>query len=542
MYEEFRPTPPVRRTTRLRHMLTGPGLEFLMEAHNGVSAKIVGEAGFQGLWASGLTMSASFGVRDNNELSWSQVVDQAGFMADAASIPILLDGDTGHGNFNNMRRFVRKLEQAGVAGVVIEDKQFPKLNSFLREERQPLAAMDEFCGKIQAGKDSQHDDDFVVIARVEALIAGWGMAEALRRAEAYWKAGADAILIHSKQPTPAEIFMFLDAWERRCPVVLVPTKYYTTPTADFRERKVSLVIWANHLLRASIVAMESTARRVKEEQTLINVEQEVATLREVFRLQGDHELEGAEARYLPTQSAARLSAVVLAAGAGGAFGGLTDDRPKAMLKVRGRTILGRLSDDFESFGCRQLTVVRGHQADAVQVGGATYVDNTDFAETGEAYSLSLAVDALKPGTLVSFGDIVLKRFIIHSVLEEAGPGLTIAVDSQFRSADYLDRVICDRAYTGRFELDATHLKAIGASVAGDPHGAWIGLLHAGQDGATWLREAIDECREEGTLGRARLADVLTRIMRSGRPIQVVYTHGGWINVNNTADLLHASAL
>ena len=117
MYEEFRPTPPVRRTTRLRHMLTGPGLEFLMEAHNGVSAKIVGEAGFQGLWASGLTMSASFGVRDNNELSWSQVVDQAGFMADAASIPILLDGDTGHGNSNNMRRSVRKLEQAGVAGV-----------------------------------------------------------------------------------------------------------------------------------------------------------------------------------------------------------------------------------------------------------------------------------------------------------------------------------------------------------------------------------------------------------------------------------------
>ncbi len=113
--------------------------------------------------------------------------------------PILLDGDTGYGNFNNMRRLVRKLEQVGVAGVTIEDKLFPKTNSFLRGEQQPLADIDEFCGKIKAGKDSQADPDFVLVARVEALIAGWGLDEALRRAEAYHRAGADAILIHSRQ-------------------------------------------------------------------------------------------------------------------------------------------------------------------------------------------------------------------------------------------------------------------------------------------------------------------------------------------------------
>ncbi len=105
-----------------------------MEAHNGLSARIVEEAGFEGIWASGLTMSASFGLRDNNELSWSQVVDHVAFMVEATSIPILLDGDTGYGNFNSMRRLVRKLEQVGVAGVTIEDKLFPKTNSFLRGE------------------------------------------------------------------------------------------------------------------------------------------------------------------------------------------------------------------------------------------------------------------------------------------------------------------------------------------------------------------------------------------------------------------------
>src|SRR5512145_1015635 len=223
----------VRSTTRLRRLLTRPELAFLMEAHDGLSARIAVEAGFEGVWASGLTMSASFGVRDNNELSWSQVVDHVGFMVDAAAVPILVDGDTGYGNFNNMRRLVRKLEQVGVAGVTIEDKLFPKTNSFLRAEQQPLADVDEFCGKIKAGKDSQSDPDFVLVARVEALIAGWGLAEALRRAEAYHLAGADAILIHSRQSTPAEIFTFIAEWGARAPVVLLPAKDWSTPPADF---------------------------------------------------------------------------------------------------------------------------------------------------------------------------------------------------------------------------------------------------------------------------------------------------------------------
>ena len=162
----------MRKTTRLRKLIENTELTFLMEAHSGLSAKIVEDAGFDGIWASGLTISAAFGVRDNNELSWSQVTDHVAFMADATSIPILLDGDTGYGNFNNMRRLVRKLEQVGVAGVAIEDKLFPKTNSFLRSERQPLADADEFCGKLKAAKDSQSDADFVLVARVEALIAG----------------------------------------------------------------------------------------------------------------------------------------------------------------------------------------------------------------------------------------------------------------------------------------------------------------------------------------------------------------------------------
>jgi phosphoenolpyruvate phosphomutase len=120
-----------RKTTQLRELFEGPELGYLMEAHNGLSAKIVQEAGFKAIWASGLSISAALGVRDNNEASWTQVLDVMDFMTECTDIPILLDGDTGYGNFNNMRRLVKKLEQIGIAGVCIEDKVFPKRNSLL---------------------------------------------------------------------------------------------------------------------------------------------------------------------------------------------------------------------------------------------------------------------------------------------------------------------------------------------------------------------------------------------------------------------------
>jgi phosphoenolpyruvate phosphomutase len=532
----------MRKTTRLRQLITRPDLAFLMEAHSGLSARIVEEAGFEGLWGSGLTISAAFGVRDNNELSWTQVTDHVAFMTEATSIPLLLDGDTGYGNFNNMRRLVRKLEQVGVAGVTIEDKIFPKTNSFLRAELQPLADIDEFCGKIKAGKDSQEDPDFVLVARVEALIAGWGLAEALKRAEAYHAAGADAILIHSRQSSPAEIFAFLDAWGARSPVLLVPTKYWRTPTAEFIARRVSAVIWANHLLRASIGAMQATARQIRADASLLTAEPSVAPLHEVFRLQGDEELEQAEKRYLPVRGVS-LSTVVLAAGAGTNFAGLTATVPKAMLKVQGRPILARLLDDFAHFGCRSSVVVRGYHPEAVDIPGARFIDNADFATTGEAHSLALAADELTAGTLVAFGDIVVKRHIVQALLEEATTGITIAVDSSLAGSDEADRVIADRADTGRFTFEGVALNRIGDAVApGDSHGVWIGLLHLGTDGAAWLREAIVAARADGSLARASLADLLSRVHETGHAIRVVYQRGGWANVNDLADLVDASGL
>jgi phosphoenolpyruvate phosphomutase len=278
-----------------------------MEAHNGLSAKIVEEAGLKGIWGSGLSISAALGVRDNNEASWTQVLEVVEFMSDATTIPILLDADTGYGNFNNVRRLVHKLEQRNVAAMCIEDKLFPKTNSFIRGEKQPLADIDEFSGKIKAAKDTQQNPDFCVVARVEAFIVGHGLAAALERAEAYYRAGADAILMHSKISTADQVLAFMREWQDTCPVVIVPTIYYSTPTQVFAEAGVSVVIWANHLLRSSIAAMQRTAAKLYQEQTLLAIEHEVAPLQEIFRLQNAEELRVAELRYLPAGDASHSS-------------------------------------------------------------------------------------------------------------------------------------------------------------------------------------------------------------------------------------------
>jgi phosphoenolpyruvate phosphomutase len=284
-----------QKSKRFRSLLWSQELTFVMEAHNGLSAKIVEEAGFECIWASGLSIATSLGLRDCNEASWTQIVDMVEFMADATSIPIMVDGDSG-GHFNTVRRLIRKLSHRGVAALCLEDKVAPKRNSFL-EGPQNLASIPEFCGKIRAAKDNQVHDSFCVIARTEAFIAGSGLSEAVERAEAYVAAGADGVLIHSKRQNADEIIRFMSRWQMQAPIVIVPTSYAAVPASLFRALKISMVIWANHNLRASINAMRSVSRQIARDESPQGLDDAIATLNEVFALVDTDELMKAERRY-----------------------------------------------------------------------------------------------------------------------------------------------------------------------------------------------------------------------------------------------------
>jgi phosphoenolpyruvate phosphomutase len=532
------------RPAAFRALLRSPQLEFLCEAHNGLSAKIVEEAGFKGIWASGLSISAQLGVRDNNEASWTQVLDVIEFMADATSVPIMLDGDTGYGNFNNMQRLVRKLGQRGIAAVCIEDKVFPKTNSFIAGNRQPLADMDEFCGKIKAGKDSQPSDQFSIVARVEAFIAGWGLAEAMRRAEAYRIAGADAILIHSALRTPDEILSFKREWGDRLPVVIVPTTYYATPTEVFREHGISIAIWANQILRAGLRAMQETASTLKAAESVVPVEDSVAPVREIFRLQGAAALQEAEEIYLPKARGAP-AAIVLAAARGEELGELTAAMPKAMLPIGNQPLLGHIIAAYNATGINRIHVVRGYRKETMNLPGVRYVDNDQYARNGELASLALALEQVdgKQPLIVSYGDVLFRKHIVE-LLRDVDAPYAVAIDTNWREsvnrnrkADYAR---CSQAYSRAAYGREVQVLEVGSELAPDAtHGEWMGFLMIAAASLPEVRELSRELLAKDPM--AKVPGLLNALVKRGRPVRALYTTGNWLDIDSVEDVMHAGA-
>ena len=533
------------KSRQFKDLLFSDKLEFLCEAHNGLSAKIVEEAGFRGIWGSGLTISAQFGVRDNNEASWTQILDNLEFMSDATRIPILLDGDTGYGNFNNMQRLIRKLEQRHIAAVCIEDKLFPKTNSFLKGDAQPMADMDEFCGKIKAGKDAQTDTDFCIIARVEAFICGWGLAEALRRAEAYHQAGADGILIHSALAVPDEILAFKREWGDRCPVVIVPTKYYATPTDVFRQSGFSLVIWANHLLRAAVNTMQKTAQTLIERENLLTIEDEIVPVSEVFRLQGAAELQDAEKRYLPRPTES-FAAIVLAASRGEELGELTEDKPKTMVHIKGAPILSHIVDAYNEVGIKNITVVRGYKKEAITLPNLNYIDNDEFEETSELHSLLKALQSKKEpiqDTIISYGDVLFNKYIPLSLMQET-EDLVIFVDSQWKektSYTHLDGFSeCTDPNSRKAFHTKIYLKQMGNHLEPDSiHGVWMGFFKVSAKALGPMQEILEAMLANPANRKNRMDHLFQELLKRNHSIRVLYTVGHWLDINSLDDVVQA---
>ena len=284
---------------RMREILTKPGVGVGVGAGDALCAKLIERAGFDFVWSSSLCVSASFAVPDANLISMSQYCEAARAMNEVVSIPIIADCDTGYGNANNVIYAVKKFEEAGVVGMSIEDKKFPKDNSLLEGGRQELAPVEEFVGKIKAAKDHQKNGEFVVIARVEALIAGWGQAEAMKRSLRYVEAGADCILIHSKKKEPDEILEFIRNWDQPTPLVLVPTNYPSLTLKEVEKlKKVKLFIYANQPMRASVKAQEDLLEEIRRAGGIHTIDPMMVPVSHIFDLQGVPAMKKDEKKYL----------------------------------------------------------------------------------------------------------------------------------------------------------------------------------------------------------------------------------------------------
>jgi len=283
----------------LRDKIAGGGLVTLMAAHNPLSARLAEEAGFDGIWASGFELSAAYGVPDASLLSFTTHLEMTRAIIEAVAIPLVADLDTGYGNAINVRHVVGAYARAGSAAVVIEDKTFPKDTSLLPGARQELVRVEEFQGKIAAAREAGAGQGLLVIARTEALIADLGMAEALRRGEAYAEAGADLLLIHSKRTNPDEIVTFAERWAAKIPLVVVPTAYPQLTEAKIRALgKIGIVIYANHAIRAAVGAMREVFAAIRRDGGIHLVDKRIASVEDIFELQRVAAMKAAEKKYL----------------------------------------------------------------------------------------------------------------------------------------------------------------------------------------------------------------------------------------------------
>lgn len=345
--------------------------------------------------------------------------------------------------------------------------------------------------------------------------------------------------MHSKLATPDEIFSFMKEWGNRCPVVIVPTKYYSTPTPQFKEHGVSTVIWANHLMRSAVKSMQDTAKTIFEQQSLVDVEEKVVTVKEVFRLQNDAELEEAEKKYFQKNEGA--NAIILAASRGGELGDLTIDRPKTLIQVNGTSLLEQMVSKIRETGINNINVIRGYKKDVFPELGVQYFDNDLFDSTGELSSLNVALDKINGECLISYGDIVYKKYILN-LLKDSNADISIIVDSKLgnRTKDYAgDFVECSEEDGHGFSQGTTTLLRTSLAKMNDCSlkimGEWIGLLRANEAGSMAIQKAMKELSQKENFHAMKMGDLLNHLIANGNKIGVNYIQGHWMDIDNFKD-------
>ncbi len=288
-------TPQIRRK-RLKRLISSKTIVRVLEAHNGLTGLIIENTNvkvdnktreFDAMWLSSLTDSTAKGKPDIECVDFSSRLNTVNEILEVTTKPIIFDGDTG-GIAEHFVYVVRSLERLGVSAVIIEDKIGLKKNSlFGTDVKQTQDSIENFSYKLKFGKKAQVTDDFMIIARIESLILKQGLDDALKRAEAYINAGADGIMIHSKEQKPGEILEFCKSYsqfEKKVPIIVVPTTYSTITEEELIDAGVNVVIYANHLLRSAYPAMKKSAEIILTNHRSYELNKDLTSVKEIISM------------------------------------------------------------------------------------------------------------------------------------------------------------------------------------------------------------------------------------------------------------------
>lgn len=552
--------PEIRRGL-LKQKLLNQEFVRAIEAHNGLSALIANDTHvslngevkkFDAIWESSLTDTASKGLPDAEIVGFESRCENIRQILNVSNLPLIVDGDTGK-DPNSFEYMVKTLESMGVSAVIVEDKVYPKRNSLEDGAIQTLENPDNFAMKLFRGKQVCLSDDFMIFARLESLISGTGMEDALLRAKKYLLSGADGIMIHSKQKNPDEVLEFSRRYEMLCreldfrkPLICVPTTYNTITDSQLIEHGFSIVIHANQLLRAAYKAMSEVADSILIHDRSLEIDGRCAVVGKIFQHVGFLDIKQKDEQYKPHSPVV----IIPAAGRDELFG-----CPRATLDINGKTILGRQKEALNQIGAMDINVITGYKSEMITVSDVSYYHNGNYDDSGIFASLLEARQKMENGFVYINSDTLFDTEIIEKLLSAKGD-IILCVDNSYtyhkhQQEKVLDLVIARNRSIApdmarQLNVNYGEVVRIGKDINRDEADyEFVGIARFSDLGADMLLKYYDAALKKGTndsfheaknVLHAGLTDVIQELITNNVCISFINVYKGWLEVHDERDL------
>ncbi|MFB0562328.1 MAG: isocitrate lyase/phosphoenolpyruvate mutase family protein [Candidatus Lokiarchaeia archaeon] len=533
----------------------------IIEVHDGLSSLIAQNAKidvngkileYDGFWIGSFADSASKGIPDAEIVGFDSRLHTINEILNVTSKPILVDGDTG-GSPAQFEYFVRYLERLGVSGVIIEDKVFPKRSSLDESAKQDLEDPEIFAKKLRSGINVKINDDFMIIARIESLITGTGLEDALSRAKAYAEVGVEGIMIHSKKDSPDDVLAFARKYEKLCEeigrrpfLVCVPTTYNLITDRELAENGFNIIIHANHLIRAAHKSMKNVANTILLSDRNFEAETLCSPVSEIFEDLGFTRIKEQDKKYAKEQ---RIWVVIPAAGKDPIF----KLKPKSLIEIGGKTILEYQLESIRKAGLRNISIVRGYKGELFNSREAKYLDNPEYETKYILHSLLCAREIMDDGFILIFSDILFNESIIKSLLKTKD-FITLLVDNSYRYHKHeidkkLDLVVSKTKkkshHRALHPTTMNEIIRIGKNIDKDEaDGEFIGIAYFSPEGVNILKKVYDDCKkhwkgkfhEAESFDRAAITDILQEIIDRGFTVKALEIYKGWMEIHNPVDI------
>tara|TARA_B100001996_G_scaffold377808_1_gene360996 strand:- start:2 stop:1663 length:1662 start_codon:yes stop_codon:yes gene_type:complete len=533
---------PGDRISSLKKILEEKGSAVGLEAHSGLSGIVVEKSEFDFIWESSLTDSASKGLPDASIVSNESRLHTIEEILNVTTKPMIVDGDTG-GDEDNFRFLVKRLENQGVSAVIVEDKIFPKRNSFGGTVGAGMEDPDTFSKKLSVGMNTKSTSDFLIIARLESLIAGLGMEETMSRTEKYINSGIDGIMIHSKLKNPDEIIEFIPKYEALCSklgrrpyLIAVPTTYNSISDKELIGLGVDIIIHANHLSRASFQSMLSTAKLISESGRSLESDESIASVKELFSAVGYDKILERDSEKTPN-----ISAIIASAG-----NQSDDDKPRSLVNISGKPLAYHQIETLKKVGIENI-VITVNDLDKfkdIQNSGAKIIESNFPEEKKLLHSIMSADKYLNDHTLITYGDILFNEKIISSLISSK-EDIVIAADSSYRYHKHnVDKKLELVSYSekksssNRRQLKMSELHQIsrlGKNLDIESAEAeFIGIVYFSPKGIKDLKQSFSMMSDMGS-SEGLLIDLLNFMIKKGIKINSMEFDGGWIELHTKED-------